>query len=168
LSATIPASNHPNECTAAQTKPFTAKVWSLSNWERGQPKPSTLTAYRKRLSCAGPENRKAIKHYWRYLQSTYFKYRQEMLWREEFTPFYCSDAEMTFDGGWYSIPCGNVNAESGGRGGWTCNTYGVIDPTWFDYGGPPGGACGNSERTQSLVAHKIYESVGTAAWTPFE
>lgn len=84
------------------------------------------------------------------------------------TPFFCPDQVMTFEGGWYAIPCPNVNAESGGRGGWPCNTYGIIDPTWFNYGGPPGGACGNSEREQSVIAHRIYRDVGTAAWTPFE
>lgn len=95
------------------------------------------------------------------------------------TPFYCSDAEMTFDGGWYAIPCVNVNAESGGRGGWTCNTYGIIggedEPnassgTWVIYGGTEfaSTACAASEHDQSIVASRIYDDVGTAAWTPFE
>lgn len=105
--------------------------------------------------------------------------RHDREWRERVTPFYCSDEEMTFDGGWYAIPCANVNAESGGRGGWTCNTYGIIggldEPgassgTWVAYGGLDFGptACAASERGQSIVAHRIYDDVGTAAWTPFE
>lgn len=86
------------------------------------------------------------------------------------TPFYCSDSEMTFDGGWYAIECQYVNIESGGRGGWTCNTYGVIDGPWGAFGGYAfaSTACSASERDQSIVAARIWKGYGASAWAPFE
>lgn len=105
--------------------------------------------------------------------------RHRLEFRRRVTPFYCSAAEVTFDPGFYAIPCANVDAESGGRGGIYCNTYGIIggedepgasSATWIIYGGTEFAptACAASEREQSIIAARIYDDVGTAAWTPFE
>lgn len=120
---------------------------------------TALASHPHHMPHADPFPAKTVKH-WQRVQR----------WRAHVTPFHCSDAEMTFDGGWYSIPCVNVNAESGGRGGWTCNIYGLIDPTWQQFGGlayaPT--ACSASLRDQDRVGAKVWRSVGSAGWTPFE
>lgn len=171
VSGSIKHDDCTHKFTAKEIRAFAGQIWDRSLWQRGIPDRAVLRRYAALLRCAaGQGHKQAGKHSWRLLRRLYLRHRESELWRVEYTPFLCSDSYMTFDGGWYAIPCSNVEAESGGRGGWTCNTYGVIDSIWILYRGPVRGysACSSTEKEQSEVAHRIYSMHGTSAWTPFE
>lgn len=157
-------------CTAAHFRAFSARVWHPRFWERGHPRAPAIRAQRRRLGCAPPAHRQAMKRTWRRDAAAYWAHRHYMRLRRIIEPFYCSGSEITFDPGWYAIPCHNVDAESGGRGGIYCNRYGLIDSTWAQYGGLAyaSTACGASEWEQSLIAHRVYAIHGGSAWDPFE
>jgi hypothetical protein len=100
-----------------------------------------------------------MKQRWRYLQSTYFKYRQDMLWRERVTPY---------EGGgqFWATPYPIVVCESGVRGYVTSGYYGILISTWQAFGGTayaptPGEA---SKRAQDLIAHKLISLYGLQPW----
>lgn len=153
LAALSSSASHPDRCTAQATRPFTAKVWSLDKWSRGQPKPSTLTAYRKRLSCAGPENRKAIKNYWAFEKQRYYEHRKKMLWLEKYKPFVYPSGKR------WAVPypiavCeSNENYYVGPSG-----AYGLIPP-FPQYMSP---------RAQDETAHRLYLEQGEGPWAPYE
>lgn len=65
--------------TAPELRAFADKVWPLKRWERKQPKQSTKAAWRAKLRCAGPEHRKAGKHYWRKAKHKFYAYRAKRL-----------------------------------------------------------------------------------------
>lgn len=66
LPATAAASAHvPRSCTAEAFRPFSGHVWDIHRWGRGQPRPKTIAAQRRRLACAPPGNRHAMQHRWR-------------------------------------------------------------------------------------------------------
>lgn len=179
MASATSAAPAPRHCTAASFRPFSAAVWRPERWQRGNPPASTVQVAHEREGCAPAPHRRVMKLTWREDRRAYFARRRVELFRQRVTPFYCGAADVTFDPGFYAIPCPNVDAESGGRGGPYCNTYGVIggtdepgasSPTWLIYGGTEfgGTACSATERGQSIVAHRVYRDVGTAAWSPFE
>lgn len=179
LAPASPAAPVPRHCTAAAFRPFSAAVWRPERWRRGNPPERVIEAAHGREGCAPARHRAAMKATWRRDRRAFFARRSHELFRVRVTPFYCGADDVTFDPGFYAIPCPNVDAESGGRGGPYCNTYGIIggldepgasSPTWINYGGLrfASTACAASEREQSIVAHRVYRDVGTAAWTPFE
>lgn len=55
----------PPSCTAAHFRPFSAQVWDIDRWQRGQPKQTTIAAQRRKLKCAPPGHRAAMRHRWR-------------------------------------------------------------------------------------------------------
>lgn len=69
----------PPQCSAKHLRPFSAAVWALERWRRGKPPKATIRAYRARLACAGPNNRKAMKHRWRADQHRFFDHRRHKL-----------------------------------------------------------------------------------------
>lgn len=73
----------PIHCTAKAFQPFSADVWRLGAWERGKPPEKVLKAQRRRLACAPPAHRKAMKHRWREDQAAFFAHRKKMLRRQE-------------------------------------------------------------------------------------
>ena len=147
-------------------------MWRLVYWQRGQPKPTTVRVYRKRLKCAvGPENRKAIWKRWRKAQRAFFKHRREQLAeRRELLRL------KPFVGGGkrWPIPYSIVACESGGnyRARNAVSTAGgafqIIDSTWYAYGGAryadshPAAVAPPAE--QDRVAAAIWADVGSSAW----
>jgi hypothetical protein len=144
-------------CTAPDFAQFSAEVWKLSLWERGQPKHSTISAQRRRLKCAGPENRKAMRHRWRADQAAYYEHRADMLYRQRVTPFYGG-------GNWWAIPYAMVICESGGNYGFTYGAYSILDPAWQEWGGQTAHAGEASAAEQDRVAAVGWDLYGEGAW----
>lgn len=70
--------------TLPDLRAFADKVWPLQRWERkpkGQPKESTLKAWRAKLGCAGPIHRKLGKRYWRKAKREFYEHRTAKLKR---------------------------------------------------------------------------------------
>lgn len=179
LPTTSSAEPPPPSCTAQTFHAFSAAVWDTDHWRRAHPPASILKAERQRLGCAPPAHRQAMKRTWRRDAERFHAFRHNRLMHQRWEPIYCGPGEVTFDPGNYAIPCHNVNAESGGRGGPYCNTYGVIggadepnasNPTWIEWGGLEfaSSACGATELEQSIVARRLFEAHGSAPWDPFE
>ena len=79
-------------CTAQAFRPFSHAVWALEHWERGKPHPKAIAAYRRRLRCAPPLHRKAMKHRWREDKRVYYEHRHYKLrWGN------CTDAGPILD-----------------------------------------------------------------------
>lgn len=113
--ATIKVKRCAIEFTAAQTRPFTAKVWRLIRWTRGQPKPTTIRIYRQRLICAaGPHHRAAIRARWRASKRAFYRHRAEKrAERLHVTRDWCSPDPHPEGEGCWEIPAWCVRAESG-------------------------------------------------------
>lgn len=77
----------PASCTVQNFRPWSAKVWDPSNWARGKPSKTVLDAYAKRLGCAPPAHRKAMKATWGRDQGVYLHKRHAMLWLAKYKPF---------------------------------------------------------------------------------
>lgn len=72
----------PAACTAPAFDAFAAKVWRPIYWGRrgGNPKPSTIDAFHRRLHCAAsPAHRAAMKRKWRKARAAFFKHRRAKL-----------------------------------------------------------------------------------------
>lgn len=115
---------HPNteasQClrpeTARHSSPFIQKVWDKRRWERGSPSHVAIKAWRKRLKCAGPENRAAMKTRWRKERKSFGRYRKY----RQITPY-------SGGGAHWAIPWPIVACESGGS--WTAyNPSGAMGP----------------------------------------
>jgi len=134
------------------------------------PKRRTLQIQRDRVHCsAGPHHREAIRERWRADRSAFFHHRERMLFRVRVTPYYgCTKLGVC---GWWAIPAYIVSCESGGD--WTPDAgltyggaYGIIVPTWHDYGGGAFASQANYAEPdeQSRIAHRIWTDVGPSAW----
>jgi hypothetical protein len=98
-----------------------------------------------------------MKHRWRYLQATYFKYRQVELWRIRVTPF-------PGGGRWWALPYLLVVCESGASYSQTYGAYSILDPAWHEWGGQTAHAGEASKREQDRVAHVGWQLYGEGAW----
>lgn len=109
VSDNIPQPTHkptPARCTAKAFKPFSQRVWLLIRWERGAPPKSTIRAQRRRLRCAPPRHRKAMRYRWRGDKRVFYEHRKNMLALIALTPYECGSA------GRFAIPCDVVECES--------------------------------------------------------
>lgn len=60
-----PAVSCGHPVTAKQFVSFSQRVWDPARWHRGNPRPRTIAAYHRKLSCAvGPRNRQAMQERW--------------------------------------------------------------------------------------------------------
>jgi hypothetical protein len=149
--------NTPDPCTAQSFAQFSAKVWKLPSWERRSPAPSTIAAQRRRLKCAGPGHRKAMRHRWRQDKAAFYAHRRHMLYRQHVTPFYGG-------GNWWAIPYGMVVCESGGNYSFTYGAYSILDPAWHEWGGRTAHAGEASPAEQDRVAAVGWDLYGEGAW----
>lgn len=53
----------PEHCTAAAFRPFAMKVWD-ARWQRGRPTTRAIQAKRRRVQCAPPRHRAAMRRIW--------------------------------------------------------------------------------------------------------
>lgn len=136
----------PVSCTVQTLRPFAAKIWDKDKWKRGMPSANVTSAYSRRLSCAPPAHKKAMRRTWRRDKGAYFKYRKAMLWHHEVEPFYgCTVGGCN----WWAIPVWSVNCESGG-GAVGENIYGNLSDTYH----------GGSKWEQSLSAYHLWQEYG--------
>lgn len=147
------ASPVPTRCQITPFRAFSGRVWRLEAWERGRPPERVLAAQRRRLSCAPPGHRKAMRRTWRRDKAAYFAHRRAMLWLEEFKPFVYPDGIR------WAVPYPIAWCESGGDyfvG--PSGAYGLIPPfpQWM------------SPRRQDEVAHRLYVEQGEGPWAPYE
>lgn len=145
-------------------KQFVGHVWSVDRWRRGDPPAKTIRAWRLKQACLPPGWQRALKKRWRELQAAFFDRRRDELWRQRVTPFYgCTSIGGC---GWWPLPVGIIDCESGGYYGHHSGAIGFLDSTWLARGGGryapyPGAA---SKREQDLMAHQLWVEVGPSAW----
>jgi hypothetical protein len=149
----------PERCTAAAFRPFAATVWSAS-WRRGAPAPAALRAERRRIQCAPPAHRAAMRRIWDRERAAYNDKRRAMLWRERVTPYYCG-------GTWWATECTIPLHESGyGSGGG--NLYGMLD-AWALHGctafAPT--AWEATKREQDICASRHWADYGRGGWPSY-
>jgi hypothetical protein len=150
----------PVACTAAAFQPFSASVWALEGWERGQPPEKVIEAQRRRLGCAAPHHRAAMVRTWERDRSAYFAHRGVLLFRARVTPFLCANQ-------WWATECTIPLHESGyGSGGG--NLYGMLD-AWALHGctafAPS--AWDAPKREQDICAHRHWVDYGRGGWPPY-
>lgn len=170
LAAPALANDHTdNRCTAQAFRPFSAAVWDLDNWERGQPAERAIEAQRNRVACAPPAHRRAMQRRWRLDQRAYYLNRANMLYRMRVTPYF----GCTSLGGckWWALPAYIVDCESGGDytpdAGLTFGgAYGLLVETWLQWGGGTYASAANlaAPRQQDRIAHQVWLDVGPSGW----
>lgn len=143
----------PTRCTIGPFRAFSAAVWALERWQRGDPPAKVLAALERRLACAPPGHRRAMRRTWLRAKASYYEHRRHMLWREEFKPFVYPSGRR------WAVPYPIAVCESGenyfvGPSG----AYGLIPPfpQWL------------SPKRQDEIAHRLYEEQGEGPWAPYE
>lgn len=147
-------------CLFESFKPFSEKVWRLSKWEIKEPKPIVIEALHKRLGCAPPNHRKAMKAKWLKDKKHFYEFRGNELFRVRITPFSCN-------GGWWATPCEIPLHESGYCTGGT-NCYGMLD-AWYLHGCTEFASSGFGApmRAQHICAHRHYATYGRGGWPSY-
>lgn len=99
---------------------------------------------------------------WRKDIELFYEYRRKMLWRKRVTPFYgCTSLGGC---GWWALPVGIVECESGGNYYFPYGAYSILDPAWQEWGGQTAHAGEASKREQDLVASVGWNRYGESAW----
>lgn len=150
----------PVACTIAAFRPFSAAVWALGAWERGQPAQNVIEAIRRREACAPPHHRAAMVRTWERDRAAYFDRRAVLLFRARVTPFFCA-------GQWWATECTIPLHESGyGAGGG--NLYGLLN-AWALHGctafAPS--AWDAPKREQDICAHRHWVDYGRGGWPAY-
>jgi hypothetical protein len=150
-----------HETSVKAEAPFVEKVWRLILWERGKPKLTTVLAYRDKLRCAGPGNRKALKRRWRSSKRAFREHRKLKLeqrrYLEAITPP-GADVLATI-----------AACESGGNpaavspSGAYRGKYQFDYRTWASVGGS-GDPAAAPEREQDERAAQLYRERGSSPW----
>lgn len=157
---TTPRTPLARNCTASAFRPFSARVWRLSLWERGKPHPKAIRAKERRLDCAPPAHRRVMERRWERDRRRYGIHRSRKLAararREAITP----PGEATLasireceSGGDYS-----TNTDNGFYG-----AYQFTISSWESVGGS-GLPSEASPREQDERAAALYRRDGPAPW----
>lgn len=150
----------PAHCKIGPFRAFSAAVWAVERWRRGNPPERVIAALERRISCAPPGHRRAMLRTWKRDRGAFFAHRKAMLWRERVTPYRAPD------GRYFALPWSIVYCESSGRGYITSGYYGILVSTWEAFGGTafapvPGDA---PKKAQDIVAHKLLMRYGLQPW----
>lgn len=150
----------PASCTVQALRPFSAQVWASSKWERGMPSKAVTEAYARRLGCAPPAHKRAMKKTWRRDKKAFVKYRSQELFRVNVTPYRCGNT-------YWATECTIPEHESGyGSGG--SNLYGMKD-AWAEHGctvfAPTADTA--SKRDQDICARRHWEEYGRGGWPSY-
>lgn len=143
----------PITCTVQGLRPFASKVWDIEKWERKQLPPLVLRAYKRRLNCAPPFHKEAMKRVWHRHQEIYFEHRQRMRWLDKYRHY------IYPDGSRWAVPYPIAWCESGGDyfvG--PSGAYGLIPP-FPQYMSP---------KQQDEVAFRLFQEQGEGPWAPYE
>lgn len=143
----------PTRCLYPSFKKFSARVWAVDRWQRGDPPQRTIDAAHRRIGCAPTKHRKAMKKRWRKDRTAYYQHRSAKLWIKRVKPFVYPDGTR------WAVPYPIAWCESGGDyfvG--PSGAYGLIPPfpQWM------------SPREQDEVAHRLYLEQGEGPWAPYE
>lgn len=150
----------PATCTFQHFRPFASKVWSPTHWRRDKVHKATFRAYHKRLNCAPPKHRKAMKDLWMKDKSAFNLHRKHRLFRENIDKYNCG-------GSYWATPCEIPLNESGyGEGG--TNLYGLKD-AWGLQGCTKWGPTAESasKHYQDICAHRHWDDYGRGGWPPY-
>lgn len=150
----------PGVCTFQKFRPFASKVWSPTRWRRKEVPTATFNAYRKRLACAPPEHRKAMKGFWAKEKAAFDVHRKQRLFRKNVDRFKCGDS-------YWATPCTIPLHESGyGSGG--SNLYGLKD-AWDVQGCTEFAPIADvaSKHDQDICAHRHYDEYGRGGWPAY-
>lgn len=152
----------PPKCSAKLFGPFADAVWRLILWERGKPPARVIQAQRRRLACAGPKNRKAMRKRWRKDQRAYNHYRAHKLAAR-------NTVQATID----AVGIGTLESiaacESGGNpraispGGQYRGLLQFDYETWESVGGT-GDPAAASRREQLYRGALLYLRTGPSSW----
>lgn len=144
----------PVTCTVQSLRPFSHQVWDPAKWERGMPSEGVLEAYKRRLECAPPAHKKAMKATWGRDKTVFFKHRAKEKFRVKYTPYH----ECFTAGCDWAIPTWSVYCESGG--GLASENYYGNTQTYYS---------GMSKKQQDVEAYKMLHTSGyEAAWLQWE
>jgi hypothetical protein len=159
-------SRHSDRChgksfTAKAFRGFSADVWLLHRWSRGQPPEKVIQHQRVAVRCAaGSENRKAIRATWRRDQRVYFEHREAKRAERRYLvaitppgPEVLAIIRSCESGGDYSINTGN-------------GFYGAFQftlSTWASVGGS-GLPSEAPAREQDERAAQLYREQGSSPW----
>lgn len=166
----------PQRCLYPAFKKFSARVWAVQRWQRGDPPSTTIEAAHKRIGCAPVRHRKAMKRRWREDKAAYYQHRSAKLWVTRVTPYY----GCTSIGGchMWAIPAYIVDCESGGRYNDPSAPNGAYSllagplqgvSTWEEW--RPGWAAGYSlpyeapAKAQDEAAHHLWVAYGSEPWS---
>lgn len=142
----------PAHCTIAAFRSFSRAVWAVERWRRGKPPEKVIAALERRISCAPPGHRLAMRKTWRRDKAAFYVERRRMLWLEEFKPFIYPSGRR------WAVPYPIALCESGEN--YFVGPYGayglILEPPWL----PP--------RRQDEIAHRLYVEQGEGPWAPFE
>jgi hypothetical protein len=143
----------PQRCLYPAFEKFSARVWAVDRWQRGDPPQKTIQAAHKRIGCAPVGHRKAMKKRWREDRAAYYQHRSSKLWVARVKPFVYPDGTR------WAVPYPIAWCESGGNyfvG--PSGAYGLIPPfpQWL------------SPREQDEIAHRLYLEMGEGPWAPYE
>lgn len=136
-------------------------MWRLIYWQRQKPKLTTIRAYRNKLRCSGPGNRKALKHRWREAKHAFYKHRRHKIGVREYL-----DA-ITPPGA--AVLAAIRECESGGvywtnTGNGFTGAYQFTDATWASVGGSTIHAYEASPKEQDIRAAKLWRLAGSSPW----
>lgn len=153
----------PKRCLLPAFRSFSAEVWRPSHWDRpgGKPKPGTVKAMKRRVRCAPPGHRKAMKARWLKDKRQFGKHRQARLDERDY-----EDA-ITPPG--IDVLEAIASCESGGdptavsSDGSYRGKYQFSFETWASVGGS-GDPAAAPEREQDERAALLYNTAGSGQW----
>jgi hypothetical protein len=155
-------SNQYAACPVTQFRAFSAKVWRLDRWRREKPHQKALSAKAVWLECAGAGARRLMLAQWTEDQRAFYAHRRRELWRIRVTPFYgCTSLGGC---GWWALPVGIVECESGGSYFFPYGAYSILDTAWQAWGGQTARAGEAPKREQDRVAHVGWRLYGESPW----
>jgi hypothetical protein len=150
----------PSSCTAKAFHAFSAKVWNPAYWRRAAPRPAAIEAQRRRLACAGPANRAAMKRTWQRDKAAFYEHRREKLDDLHYLeaidppgPSVLAAIRACESGGDYSINSGNGFY---GAYQFTLGAWGEVGGTGLPSDAPP--------REQDERAAALYRIHGSGPW----
>lgn len=150
----------PAHCTAEAFKSFSAHVWALNHWKRGEPSEKAIQAQRRRLACSRGGHTRVMRKVWRQNRREYYEWRHYMLELRALTPYDCGSH------GHFAIPCPVVECESEYR--WSAvnpssgarSVYQMLPSTYY-------GVCSScdwSHMDQHRAAGAVWARSGGSEW----
>lgn len=152
------------EVSVPKFRAWSSQVWGEQRWDRrprGAPKPTTVRSYRRKLSCAGPGEKRAMKRSWRDDKEAFYEHRGKKLRQAAYLDAVDPPGLATLRA--------IASCESGGDptavspDGTYRGKYQFDYGTWASVGGS-GDPAAAPEREQDIRAAKLYNQRGPSPW----